>query len=527
MRNIRLVLTSASISALIAVLLLTASPTSAVMNGGILRLPFGDPSTLDPAVVGGFTGYWGYELALQVFDGLVQLDANSNVLPAIASSWIASPDARVFTFTLRNDVYFHNGRQVTSADFVYSWNRAIAQSGANGYTYLTSSIYAFTAPLNFTFVVTLTQSQSSFLSIAALPLFSVIPSESAGTIGTQPIGTGAFKFVSWTHGAGGKIVLQANPNYFGGVPYLAGVEYKYSPTTSAQWADFQANNLDVTRIPTSTWDSVKTDPNVITQTNMYMRGLGIDTVAFPDVNVRRAFQQSIDRAGMVNDPLITVYTGTRPIAYGAVSPGMGAYDNSDISIAFNPTNALALLAAAGWTDTNADGILDNGAGTNLTILLYGINNRVRQRLVNDLSNIGGSGVGASVTVTTNQSAPGIKMFMDLWVSEYPDPADDLSGYYTSQYYASETHYNSAAFNSFYNAGLTSIDPATRNAAFHAADSQIVITDAIRLPIFYSTATPMMKKSYVKGLQRSTWSGYPMLKSVWLDLNFLHLPLVLR
>lgn len=519
MKTIRLTLVMALLSALVAFLLLATAPTSATVSGGILRFPTSAPTTLDPAVVGGYPSS-GYGIAQQIFDGLVQLDANSTVLPAIASSWIASPDVRVFTFTLRNDVYFHNGRQVKAADFVYSWKRAIALSS---YSYYASNIYTFTAPLDFTFVVTLTKSQSSFLTLAALPFLSVIPSENASTIATQPVGTGAFKFISWTHGASGKIVLQANLNYFGGASHLAGVEYKFG----TQWADFQASNIDVSPIPTSTWDSVKTDPNVITQTWMYMRGLGIDTLAFPDVNVRRAFQQAIDRAGFASDLAIWGYTGTLQIGHGAVNPGMGSYDNSDINISNNPTNALTLLAAAGWTDTNFDGILDNGAGTNLTIFLYGVNGRIRQRLVNDFSNIGGSGVGASVAVTTNSSAPGVNMYLDSWVSEYPDAADDLSDYYTGYYYATELHYNSAAFNSFYNAGLGSIDLATHNAAFHSADYQIVITDAIRLPIFYGAMIPVMKKPYVNGLNFSAWSGSALLKSVWLDLKYLYLPLVVR
>lgn len=119
MKTIRLTLVMALLSALVAFLLLATAPTSATVSGGILRFPTSAPTTLDPAVVGGYPSS-GYGIAQQIFDGLVQLDANSTVLPAIASSWIASPDVRVFTFTLRNDVYFHNGRQVKAADFVYS-----------------------------------------------------------------------------------------------------------------------------------------------------------------------------------------------------------------------------------------------------------------------------------------------------------------------------------------------------------------------------------------------------------------------
>lgn len=527
MKHIRLALVAALLSAFVAFLLLTVPTTSATVNGGTFRFPSTDPTsgTLDPALIG-----YNDDVAVaqQIFEGLTQLDQNANVVPAIASAWSVSPDTKVFTFTLRNDVYFQNGRQVKAADFVYSWTRAIGMNGP--YASVFSNVHTFTAPSDFTFVVTLTNTQSSFLSESTLPIFDVIPSENAATIGTNPVGTGPFKFVSWTHGVGGKIVLQANPGYFGGAPYLAGVQFKFYTTPDLQWADFQANNLDVTQVPTSTWASVKTDPNVLTQSIMSMIGYGIDNTMFPNVNIRRAFQQAIDRAGIVSDPLVASY-GTLPIAHGVVSPGKGTYDNSDINLSYNPLNSLALLAAAGWTDTNHDGILDNGAGTNLTILLYTSNPNARmiQRIVNDLSNIGGTGVGASVTITTNSGASGIGMRSIGWNSDYPDPENDLLPYASGGIFATRLHYNSASFNGFYNTGLSSVDPATRNAAFHSADYQVVITDATAIPIYYNSMTPVLKKPYVNGLQYSKLAGHPdaPLRFVWLDLRYLYLPLIMR
>ena len=493
------------------------------VTGGVLRFPNVEPGTLDPALLSYSTEV---AIAQQIFDGLTQFDPDGNLAPAIASAWSVSPDVRTFTFTLRSDAYFHNGRQVKAGDFVYSWNRASSLGG--GYADIFSNVYTFTALSDFVFRVTLTNTQSSFLSYTTLPIFFVIPSENASTIGTQPVGTGPFKFVSWTPGASGKIVLQANPTYYGGTPYLARVEYKFYPTIDSQWADFQAKNLEVSQIPTTTWNSVKTDPNVITESIMMMYGFGIDNAAFPDVNVRRAFQQAVDRVGIVTDPTVSNY-GALELAHGVVSPGKGTYDNSDINISYNPTNSLSLLAAAGWTDTNHDGILDNGTGTNLTILLYGSNTQVRQRIVNDLSNIGGKGAGALVSVTTTVNAPGIKMRISGWYSDIPDPENDLLPYVTNGLVASRLHYNSAIFNAFYNSGQASLDINTRNAAFHLADYQVVITDATWAPIYYGAMTPVMKKPYVNGLQYSHLVGHPMapLRLVWLDLKYLYLPLVLR
>jgi ABC-type transport system substrate-binding protein len=164
-------------------------------SGGTLRVPLlAEPTTLDPAVMHPRTDYG---IGLQIFEGLVQLDQSNNVIPGIASSW-SSPDGIVWTFHLRNDVYFHNGRQVKAGDFVFSWNRARNAGGV--YAIMFDDISSFSAPANFTFVVSLTQPSATFPARVTMLPFAVIPSEAASTMGTNPVGTGPFKFVSWTAG---------------------------------------------------------------------------------------------------------------------------------------------------------------------------------------------------------------------------------------------------------------------------------------------------------------------------------------
>jgi oligopeptide transport system substrate-binding protein len=510
-------LSMALVLAAVALILLIAPVSATVpVSGGTLRFPITEPSTLDPA------GVWpgnGFGVVMQVFDGLTQLDQNGNVQPSVASAWTMSPDAKVYTFTLRSDVYFHNGRQVKAADFVYSWNRGMLGGGPSSSMF--SEIVTFTAPSDFTFVVTLVNPKTSFpVQTAALPIFYVIPQEAASTIGTNPVGSGAFKFVSWTSHS--KIVLQANPSYFGAAPFLNGVEYKFYSTPDAQWADYQAGNLDLTQIPGSQWSSVKTSPNVITHSIMVMAGYGFDVVAFSDIRVRQAFQQAINRSAIVSN---WPYDPPLQVANGVVSPGKGSYDNSDITLTYNFTNALSLLAAAGWTDTNSDHILDNGAGTNLRVVVYGTSNSTGQVLANQLGNIGGTGVGAQTSVTTTRSAANIQNVG--WGSDYPDPENDLYRYLTGDDLASRIHYSSATFDSTYNTAQATLDLTTRNSLYHSNDQRLVITDAVVIPIYYGAMTPMLKKPYVQDLRISS-QGYESipLKYAWLDLK-IYLPLILR
>lgn len=496
---------------LAAVFLTSASTARAAENGGVFRLPFNEPATLDPAQLS-FGNEFG--IAQQVMEGLTGLDQNLNVVPAIAASW-TSPDTKAWTFNLRHDVYFHNGRQVTAKDFVYAWNRA--KNAGGPYAGMFNNIASFAANGKFTFVVNLTNANSGFPNQATLAIFWVIPKEAASTLATNPVGTGPFKFVKWT--AGKKIVLERNADYYGDAPYLKGVEYRFYTEAdfANRWADFQAGQLELTQIPSAQWPTYQNNPNTITQEMMYVRSLAFKMSAFPDPNVRKALQSVVDRAAIAADPTICGIAGCT-VAHGVVAPGKGAYDNSDINVPYDPTTALTLLAGAGWTDTNSDGILDDGAGTNLSMTIPDSaapsTHALYQAIANNLTNIGGNGVGAQVTMTTTTAAQTI--YGTGWISDYPDPENDLLPYETGGIFASRMGYSSATFDNFLNTGRATVDTTARNVAFHSADVQVVLNDAAVLPVYYGAMWPILKKGYVHDLV-VTPQGDALIsfKAVWL------------
>jgi peptide/nickel transport system substrate-binding protein len=497
---------------LLTLLVLTGAPTArAAESGGVFRLPSVEPGTLDPARLS-----WNYEMGIasQVMEGLTALDQNLNVVPGIAASW-SSPDAKVWTFNLRSNVYFHNGRQAVANDFVYSWNRAKKAGGP--YSNLFDNIASFAANGKFTFIVNLKNANAGFPSQVTLPIFYVIPKEAAGTIGNAPIGTGPFKFVKWT--AGKKIVLERNPNYYGGAPYLKRVEYRFYTDTdfAKRWADFQAGKLELTQIPAAQWATYQGDPNTLTQDLMATRAVGFKMSEFDDVKVRQALQRAIDRSAIAANPAICGIAGCT-LAHGVVSPGKGSYDNSDINVPYDPNGALATLASEGWTDTNSDGILDNGAGTNLSVTLPDSaapsSHALYQAIANNLSNIGGSGVGAQVTLNSSMSAQ--TMLSTSWGSDYPDAENDLMPYETNAIFAQRLGYSSATFDSFLNTGRATLDEAARNAAFHSADAQLVLTDAVVVPLYYPKMWPLLKQGYVHDLVITPQGSDAIaFKTVWL------------
>ncbi|MEJ2047497.1 MAG: ABC transporter substrate-binding protein, partial [Dehalococcoidia bacterium] len=100
-----------------------AAPTSVPQGEGVLNLYGIDPHTLDPGVAGEATSH---EYIMQIFSGLVRLDDNLEPVGDIAEKWDLSEDGRTYTFYLRKDVRFHDGRGVKAEDFKYSWERACA-----------------------------------------------------------------------------------------------------------------------------------------------------------------------------------------------------------------------------------------------------------------------------------------------------------------------------------------------------------------------------------------------------------------
>jgi peptide/nickel transport system substrate-binding protein len=376
-----------------------------------------------------------------------------------------------------------------------------------------------------------------FPAIVTMPLFFVAPEESVSTIITAPVGAGPFRFGSWT--PGDRLSLAANPAYFGGAPPLAAVEYVFYPVdpvglnfpnAALQWPDYLAGKLDVSYIPTSTWPSVSSDSGLVTGTMMVVRMVLFDSVLLPDVNVRRAFQMAVDRAAIVDDPALWGYNRPLPLADGVVSPQKGAYDNHDLSITYNPTASLALLATAAYTDTNHDGILEK-EGTDLRVDIFvggstGTQNQViARRVAEDLGNIGGSGVGVSTTLTTTSAAA--NAYLVGWQSDYPDAYNDLSPFATGEWYASRMHYNGVTFNELLAAARTVGNEQDRNAGYHAAEAQLVITEAMVLPICYGFTLPLMAAPAVQGLRfQGIADGVVALSDV-VKLSFVYLPLVMR
>ena len=178
-----------------------------------------DVDSLDPHKA---TAAGTKEILFNIFEGLVKPDENGNLMNAVASDYKISEDGLVYTFTIRENIKFHNGNAVTAEDVEYSLERA---SGLLDGTPLISALSAITSvdiidPKTVQVTMGSANTELIYSFVAA-----IIPKGSGEDANADPIGTGPFSFVSYAPQEG--IVVAKNANYWQeGLPYLDKVEFK-------------------------------------------------------------------------------------------------------------------------------------------------------------------------------------------------------------------------------------------------------------------------------------------------------------
>jgi peptide/nickel transport system substrate-binding protein len=200
-----------------------ASSTTGSKRGGTLRFAIagGDTSdTPDPALA--MTSFALY-MAANLYDTLLRADLNFNLSPALATEWNSTPDAKTWTFKLRDGVTFHSGKTMTAADVAYSVKRILSAKLASP---VLSNISPFLSPAGIstpdskTVVFQLTSANAFFPQILAGVNFGIIPDGT--TSFSSPAGTGPFSLTEFQAGANAKFAK--NSHYWrSGLPYLDGV----------------------------------------------------------------------------------------------------------------------------------------------------------------------------------------------------------------------------------------------------------------------------------------------------------------
>ncbi len=346
---------------LIAALVVAALLASACSTGS--RVDLGGPSagTLTAAIAGEpdqldpqkSTAYFSFEVLENVFDTLVEPDANLEMRPALAESWQVSGDQLTWTFHLRPGVSWHDGSPFTASDVVYSYRRIIDEKLAN--VDKLSAVRDVRAPDPQTVVIEVAHPTPNLLTnLGGFKGMAIVQRRNVetGEIATHPVGTGPFAFAG--RKSGDSITLTANDNYWGGAPKVPGVTFRFISEPSTALSALQAGEIDWTdAIPPQRVEQLKGDDSLhlaVTPSNDYWY-LALNEARKPwnDVRVRQAIAYGIDRESIVQATSYGTATANQ-LAIPQGNPWYTPYDR----YRHDEGRARDLLRQAGVGNQNLD-----------------------------------------------------------------------------------------------------------------------------------------------------------------------------
>ncbi len=366
---------------LLALLLLFALvPAHAQASGGRMVIAVNtEPATFDAHLTNG-----AGSISLIGATLVARNPQTDEIVPYLASSWTTSEDGLVWDFTLREDVVFHNGDPLTAEDYAWTFNRWLNPETASPSVASVSAILSAEAVDTYTLRLTLAIPFAPLLdnlTVAyAQPLNRRAVEEAGANYGVQPVGVGPFRFKSWTPGE--SFILERNPDYawapdfvHQGAVYLDEVEYRFIPEYATMIAGMEAGEIDTSfGEPINPRDVPLLQDLGYSIIETYLGGMdpyvlmNVSAPPFDDLRVRQAFNMAVERQS-----IIQVVTGGSAIPqYGPISASVAGYDPAVESAAlpYDVEGARALLAEAGYADSDGDGILEkDGQPFTLTMVL--------------------------------------------------------------------------------------------------------------------------------------------------------------
>lgn len=331
-----------------------AAHASEPKRGGVLRL-----STSEEPFANAFDSHRIISLlTLRVgylaYNGLVNIDSNRNVVPDLAESW-EQPDSQTYIFNLRQGVKFHDGTDFSANDVKFTVERILDPDTASPYVAEFNEIDSVEVLSAYQVRVSMKRPFSPQLANFRRSIFPIIsPTAIEKHMATDTlkgsIGTGPFKFVSYTRGD--KVVLERNDDYWGGPAYLDGIEVHIIPEQSTALAALQTGGLDYMMQTNPEFaDQIRANPDLQLLTTPspiwdYV-AYNVEREPFTDKRVRQAFSMAFDREGIAHG----IYKGLAVPAHHAISPAFEAYhrENADIPYQYyDPERARSLLEEAGF-----------------------------------------------------------------------------------------------------------------------------------------------------------------------------------
>jgi ABC-type transport system substrate-binding protein len=452
----------------------------------------------------------------EIFSGLVTLDQNLKVVPDIAEKWDVSENRLVYTFHLRQDVKFHDGRPVTAQDFKYSIERTANPTTASptADTYLgdilglkdklnraAADVKGVKVIDNYTLEITIDAPKSYFLAKLTFPTAYVVDKnnvERGGRTWTdKPNGTGPYKLQEYVRGQ--RMILVKNDSfYLEPKPQIAEVDFILgggSPMTMYENGDLDAVPVgiaDIERV-SDTQSPLNKELSISPELSTFFIVFNTRKPPFDDPKVRQAFALAIDRQKLID----VVYRKIPIPANSILPPGMPGFADPTTKVQYDPAKAKQLLAEskyAGklpeitWTTTGGGGTAaqDIQAMTAMLKDTLGINISIQQT------------DWASFIGQLNDPSKNPYQVFDIgWIGDYADPSDFVDILFHTGSLQNWAAYSNPEVDKLLDQAAVEKDTATRFKLYQQAE-QLILADYPVLPIQHQRAH-WLTKPYVKNL----------------------------
>ena len=502
--------------------------TPVTRYGGTYHKPlWQEPLTLDPAFL---TDIYATSVAQNLFDGLVQFDANLNVVPSIAKSWEASRDGLVWTFHLRQGVKFHHGREVNADDFVYTFTRLLHPRTASPRAWLfervqgakkflagaAERVEGLRALDAYTLQITLSQPYAPFISLLGMAQTKVVPQEEVERLGAEfgrhPVGTGPFRFVSWV--AGERITLEANEAYHEGRPFLDRLHYRIMTNHQDILAEFEQGALEDVDLSGQEGTPLSSDVrfHFVRKPLLTTLFLWLDTRDSPlsQRKVRQAINHAINR-----EAISTIWQNRYVQARGILPLGMPGYNPDLTGYPYDLSRARQLLAEAGYPEGNGLPPLELWTSIKTATVL-----QAHEAIKQDLERLG---IRVELWTAENWQQyktavlgkrPGA-MCRYGWFADFPDPDNFLFPLFHSQSPDNYANYSNPAVDRLLEQARSEGDYLKRIQVYRQVEA-LIMADAPVVNLVYYTFEYLFQP-YVQGIElNALGERYIPMKKIWLD-----------
>ncbi len=310
----------------------------------VLRVAYStDPQGLDPQKTAAVATF---NITGSIYDTLLAITPDWKIENRLAEDYTISPDGMEITFNLKKGVKFHNGREMKAEDVKYSFDRLKGEGSPKAGDYKNITKIEVTGDYSVKF--TTANLDVELVKAFTYPWTAIVPAEAADTLQTNPIGTGAYKFVEWIPQQ--QVILTRNDDYFGEKAKIKDLGFVLIPDATSQFAALQVGDIHITEITGNQVKSLEQSANLKVYTEpmnaVQILALNNNNKALSDIRVRQAIAKAINKDALIE----TVVWGYGDKVGAHLPINYPDYVDTNNVMPYDPEGAKNLLAEAGYAN---------------------------------------------------------------------------------------------------------------------------------------------------------------------------------